>query len=138
MKIRNILAVSMAATCLSASAAEWKVSANQLSGKKPTSIKVTKEKPVLLFESSVKGDALVIGLSDGKQKFGSPEIIIKNRENTYVRARLKLSVPLADAKAATADKPHLVTKFTHGGVDYELNAVFNANSDLPDLVLSSK
>jgi len=131
-------------SCQLANAEEWVYSGPKTAKSKPSSkfggpaaIKID-AKNSLMFKSSVAGEKLSISLSDGKQKFGKPEILISNGENIYMRPRLRILVPLAQAKQVTAGKPFLVTAFSHLGNEYEITLVHNSASKIPDTVVTKK
>jgi len=120
----------------SAMANEWTISGHQLSQKKTAPVAVKKNKPLLIINTLNQGDQLRINLGNGKQKFGDPNILIKNGDNTYMRPRLSLTVPMATLQKVQSSKPLLVQAFTHAGTPYELTLVANPSSDLPDLKLT--
>jgi len=136
MKISIITAlVSAALIQASATAEEWTISGSQLSSPKTSTTRVA-ESPNLIIDTKVTSDELRINLGNGKQKFGVPNIHIKNGDNTYMRARLSLTVPITTLQEVTKSSPLLVQAFTHNGTPYELHLVANASSELPDLKLT--
>jgi len=98
-------------------------------------VKIKKTKPALMFKPSLAGGNLAILLSDGKQKFGKPVILIKNGENTYLRPRLELVVNSRDVQSVEEGSPLLLTSFSHLGDKFEVHLVHNENSDMPDTVV---
>jgi len=104
--------------------------------KSSSAIKIKASKPALMFQTAASGANLTIDISDGKQKFGKAPIMVKSGENTYLRPRLLVSVPMEKAKAVKAGAPLSVISFSHLNSDYELKLVHNANSAVPDTVVT--
>jgi len=120
---------------------EWVYSGTDTKAPKGKKAKVAapiKIKTKLQFASSVSKANLVIKLSDGKQKFGKASILIQNGENIYMRPRLEILIPLAEAKKVAAGEPLLVMPFSHTGDDYEITLVHNPKSEIPDTVVKQK
>ncbi len=91
----------------------------------------------LFVSASVSEDKVIINLTDGKQKFGKPNIVFKKGDVTYTHPRLMLHVDLAKAKAVTAGKPLSVTAFTHNENPYEITIV-KGSGEMPSVVFTEK
>ena len=133
MKLLPLLIGTLSLTLLSAQ--DLTISGKQLSDKGGKV--VIASDPHYSLIASVKNDQLSITFSDGKQKFGSPQISIKNGNVTYKRPRLLMTVPIKEVKAVKKGSPLLLSKFQHQSTSFELHLV-KVTGSLPDLVITKK
>lgn len=140
--MKKIILCSLALTALLAApvfAEELIIKGDTLNstGKKGPARHTLSESPKVFLSATIKDTKLILNFSDGKQKFGSPNIHVKSGENTIMRPRMNLTVPIDAVNKVAEGNPLLLTTVKLGKTNYKISLV-NNNAGNPDVVISSQ